>query len=127
MRAPQILPIKAQDFTARATTGADNVLTVKLTGNADLNVKTDLDRFLRDLHSETGETGTQEIRVDVRALEFMNSSCLKGFVNWILSVQEQPPDRQYRITFISNAAMQWQRRSLHALSSFASDLVTVQT
>ena len=36
-------------------------------------------------------------------------------------------DRQYRIRFLSNTEMLWQRRSLHALQCFASHLISVET
>jgi hypothetical protein len=56
----------------------------------------------------------------------MNSSCLKAVVTWIFRVRGEPTDRQYSIVFVTNPQAQWQRRSLHALSCMAADLVSVQ-
>jgi len=45
----------------------------------------------------------------------------------LAQVQELPADKQYRIHFVSNPSMHWQRRSLAALSCFAVNLVTIET
>ncbi|HEX7599311.1 MAG TPA: hypothetical protein VF518_13935, partial [Polyangia bacterium] len=100
---------------------------VTLTGTADLTVKGQLDRFLRSLHAEARRRALVEVGVDVRRLEFMNSSCLKSFVWWIGTVQEQAPEDRYRIVFQSSSTVYWQRRSLNALACLASDIIRVQT
>jgi hypothetical protein len=100
-------------------------LTVILAGNADLNVKADLDRFVAAVHSEAQRSRAKEVLVDLKELEFMNSSCLKSFVWWITRVQELATPYQYKITFVSSPSMYWQRRSLSALAGLASDLVSI--
>ena len=65
--------------------------------------------------------------VDVRELEFMNSSCFKSIVSWLTSIMELPPPEQYKVHFLSNPERLWQRRSLHALRSFALMLVTIES
>ena len=97
-----------------------------LAGTADLNVKTQLDRFIASVHEEALRVSAEEVMVDLRQLEFMNSSCLKTFVWWITVVQDLAPGTGYRITFLSNPSMYWQRRSLHALACLATNLVSVQ-
>jgi hypothetical protein len=114
------------DFTADAQRHARG-LTVVLTGNADLNVKSALDGFISAAHDEARRVRAEEVVVDVRGLEFMNSSCLKSLVWWISNVQDQTPEAQYRIVFLSSPALYWQRRSLNALACLASDLVSVQS
>lgn len=118
-------PVRDLDFTADAIMNARE-LRVCLSGNADLNVKTHLDRFLRDVHDVARGERVEEVSVDVRGLEFMNSSCLKAFVWWINGVQDELPGTQYRIVFLSSPSMYWQRRSLNALACLASDIVSVQ-
>jgi hypothetical protein len=117
--------IREHDFTAEAVEG-ERALTVTIAGNADLNVKTQLDRFLAMVHAEAQRLSLEEVTVDFRGLHFMNSSCLKCLVSWITRIQDSPAPSQYRLTFVSSPAMYWQKRSLHALSCLASDLVTVQ-
>ena len=119
-----IRPVNDQDF--RALVGGEGPsLHVTLVGNADLNVKAELDRFMTAVHDEARSIGAKDVVVDLKELEFMNSSCLKSLVWWISSVNELAADRQYHITFVSSPAMYWQRRSLTALAGLASDLVSI--
>jgi anti-anti-sigma factor len=120
-----IRPVNDNDFSANAG-GAGPELTITLSGNADLNVKVELERFMTAVHEEARRTGTKEVIVDVRDLEFMNSSCLKSFVWWISSVQALAAAHQYKITFVSSPSMYWQRRSLRALAGLAREIVAVE-
>jgi hypothetical protein len=117
--------LKESDFAAQATAG-EGCIEVSLTGTADLTVRTQLDHFLHVVHGEAQRSYAQKVTVDVRRLEFMNSSCLKCFVWWISTVQEQPGDSQYRIVFVSSPKVYWQRRSLNALACLASEIISVQ-
>jgi hypothetical protein len=103
------------------------VLRAELTGTADLVVRDRVEEFLVGLQDEADRHKVQEVVIDLRKLEFMNSSCFKSFVTWINAVQEAPPDRQYRIKLQSSSNMLWQRRSMHALKCFAVDLVDVES
>ena len=118
--------VEAVDFAARAELEGGCAVT-SLTGNADLRVKDRLATFLEEVDQEVDRLQLTEVTVDLRALEFMNSSCFKDFVSWIAAVQARPTERHYSITFRSNPRMHWQRRSLNALCCFASDLVSVQS
>jgi hypothetical protein len=119
--------MKENDFSAEANANAsDRRIQITLSGTADLTVRSQLDRFLRDVHAEAQRSHAEEVTVDVRALEFMNSSCLKCFVWWISTVQEQTADGRYRMVFISSPTVYWQRRSLNALACLANELITVQ-
>jgi hypothetical protein len=117
--------MRENDFTAQATT-TNRRIQVSLTGTADLTVKTQLDHFLHEVHTEAQRCLAEEVTVDVRQLEFMNSSCLKSFVWWISTVQEQTGDGKYRIVFVSSPSMYWQRRSLNALACLANEIISVQ-
>jgi anti-anti-sigma factor len=119
-----IASVSEPEFSADAQ-AAEGVLKLSLSGNADLNVKTMLDQLLATVHAEAQGRGVPEVEVDMRKLEFMNSSCLKCLVAWISRIQDTPPARQYRVNFRSSPALFWQKRSLQALAMLASDLVTV--
>ena len=106
---------------------ADSVLTTRFRGTADYEAKPQLDDYVAALHQEASRLGVSKVVVDIRELEFMNSSSFKVFVTWLSQLQDQPADKQYRIHFLSNPNMHWQRRSLAALSCFATDLVTIET
>jgi hypothetical protein len=103
----------------------DTALVAKLWGTADLRVTDSVEAILNRVHQKAIELGISEVRMDLRELEFMNSSCFKSFVSWISEVSDMPSG-QYRIRFLSNPSILWQRRSLHALSCFAAELITIE-
>lgn len=105
----------------------DQVISTRYTGTADVECKPDLDHFVKALHLAVLQAKVPKVIVDFRELEFMNSSSFKVFVTWLGAVQDLPADQQYRIHFISNPNIHWQRRSLAALSCFAVDLVSIET
>jgi len=125
--ARPVLPtIEDPDFHASVKPSSAGRFRVALAGTADLNVKKQLDAFLSTVHALAVEQELTEVEVDLTALEFMNSSCLKGMVSWIAAVQGTPADRQYRIKFLAKVGSRWQRRSLYALSCVAAHLVSIQ-
>jgi hypothetical protein len=119
------LPVEqAAELRARLTR-EDGALVAKLSGTADLRVTDSVEAILRRVHQTALELSIAEVRMDLRELEFMNSSCFKSFVSWISDVSDLTAG-QYRIRFLSNPSILWQRRSLHALSCFAAELVTIE-
>jgi len=119
------LPVEqAAELRARLTR-EDGGLVAKLWGTADLRVTESVEAILTRVHQQALELGIPEVQMDLRELEFMNSSCFKSFVSWISEVSDLTAG-QYRIRFLSNPSILWQRRSLHALSCFAAELVTIE-
>ena len=120
-----LVPLAAGQLSV-AVSLEGSVLRVLLTGNADMRSALQLQDWLHALHGEALRLTVSETIVDLRTLEFMNSSCFKGFLSWISEVRDGDERRQYRIRFLSDPRMLWQRRSLHALSCFAVDLITIE-
>ena len=119
------LPVEqAAELRARLTR-EDSALVAKLSGTADLRVTDSVEAILTRVHQKALELAIPEVHMDLRELEFMNSSCFKSFVSWISDVSDLTTG-QYRIRFLSNPSILWQRRSLHALSCFAAELVTIE-
>jgi anti-anti-sigma factor len=121
----RIDPVAVAEFRSEAT-HAEGSICVRLRGTADIPARAALDTVLSQLHSESQRLKVAGVVVDLTQLEFMNSSCFKSFVAWIEQVQNLDPTEQYRIQFLSDPNMHWQRRSLKALSCFAADLITVE-
>ena len=118
--------IRESDFSAAASVRGHQ-MEVALSGTADFMMKGHLDRFLRALHAEAQRRALTKVNVDVRRLEFMNSSCLSSFAWWISTVQDQPAEGRYHIVFLSSPTVYWQRRSLNALAGMAGDIISVQS
>jgi len=113
------------DFAANASAD-ERRMHVSLSGTADMTIRNQLDTFLREVHQEARRCQAEEVTVDMRQLEFMNSSCLKCLVWWVSAVHEQPSEGKYRIVFVSSPSVYWQRRSLNALACLAGDIITIQ-
>ena len=122
----QLPKLEVPVLTADASM-TDTVVTARFRGTADVEAKPALDHYVQALHDEAHRLAVSKVVVDFKELEFMNSSSFKVFVTWLSQVQELPADKQYRIHFVSNPSMHWQRRSLAALSCFAVNVVTIET
>jgi hypothetical protein len=118
-----------QEFSATSfstkTTFEPEAGRVQLAGNADMNAVAGLGGYLKALHVEVARQQLKRVVVDIRDLYFMNSSCLKALVTWITTVQAMAPTGRYRIEFISNDKLPWQRRSLDALRNLGAGTVDV--
>jgi hypothetical protein len=102
-------------------------VSVRLVGSAESVAMAPLGHLLGKLHGEAVRLEVRQVTVDLRELEFMNSSCFKAFVSWLGELQDLDATRQYRIRFLSDERKHWQRRSLGALSCFAVDLIEIET
>ena len=120
----EVVSVKGDDFAANAT-HEGTTISAALKGNADYAALDALDMLLNRVHAEAKRLGIKEAEIDLRQLEFMNSSCFKSFVSWITEVQELDVEKQYKVKFLSNPKMHWQKRSLHSLRCFAVELITV--
>ena len=123
------------DLTRLTTTGEtvssrafaiNDRLVLELSGDASLQAVDQIDRLLGELHQLAGRHKLSSVAVDFRKLEFMNSSCFKKFVRWVMLVAEMETD-QYRISLVSDPESFWQRRAMHALQAFAVHLITIES
>ncbi len=84
-----------------------------------------LNPFVDAVHGELAKLGRRRIRVDLRELEFCNSSGFKSFIHWIERIQQSPEPKRYRLRFISTKERKWQRTSLLALSCYGVNIVAI--
>jgi hypothetical protein len=122
--APVVARVVEQGFEATAVRRG-NEISILLKGEADIRAKPHLAGFFRAVHGAALPAG-MKVHVDWRALRFMNSSCFQDFVVWLAEIGKAPADNGYNVTFLADAKQYWQRRSLHALATFAPDRVVVE-
>ena len=120
----EIVSVQGEDCAGAAVLDG-NTVQAWLKGNADYAAVDAIEMLLTRLHAEAHRLGIVEVMVDLRQLEFMNSSCFKSFVSWINDVQQLPEGQRYKVRFRSNPKLHWQKRSLHTLRCFAVELITV--
>lgn len=102
-------------------------IAVTLAGTAEMAAVDPLRTICERLHATALEQRIREVRVDLTNLEFMSSSCFKCLVTWIGEIRDLDPAAQYKLHLRSSAAHLWQRRSLHVLQTFATELVTIES
>lgn len=83
-----------------------------------------LHRFLTLLHGEATSHGLGEVVIEMKDLDFINSSCLKAMVAWVYKVDTE--GRPYKIRLLRDAALHWQRTSLATLQRLAPDVVVIE-
>jgi len=120
----EVVAVSGEDFAATAIYEG-SAITALLQGNADYAALDAVEMLLDRTHAEAKRLGVTEVIVDLKQLEFMNSSCFKCFVSWITEIQELAEPVRYKVRFLSNAQLHWQKRSLHSLRCFAVELITV--
>lgn len=98
--------------------------TIAFAGTGDVAAIGLLSDYLKQVHAEAERLALSEVTCDFRQLSFMNSSCFKAFVVWIDTVKNAA--RSYRIRFLTDPSMHWQRRSLEALRRLATGIVSVE-
>jgi hypothetical protein len=84
-----------------------------------------LNPFVDAVH-ETVKGRAGEVRIDLRELEFCNSSGFKAFVHWIELIHAMPEAERYRMHFLSSPTRKWQKTSLLALSCYGVSTVTLE-
>jgi anti-anti-sigma factor len=123
--SPAVRPIRGAEFNA-ASKREEARLCIALQGHADVGAKTALDGFVAEVDREASSGSVTEVVVDMRSLDFMNSSCLKTLVTWLNNVRQRPESKQYPIRFLRDHNAYWQERSLDALRAFAPGIVKVE-
>jgi len=118
------LSFQNRDFAIESEIGTD-ASRARFTGNADIDAIAPLRDVMTRLHAELVRVSAKEIEIDLRDLEFMNAACMKLFVNWVSEILESPEEQRYRLRFVSNPEVRWQRRSLMALQCFTTDVVVL--
>jgi hypothetical protein len=118
--------ISTDDLVSETELGTSTI-TMRLVGSAETDAKSALDVLLKGIHEAAIAAKVGEVVVDLRELEFMNSSCIKAFVSWIGAIQDGPASSQYQLRILSDSKRRWQDRSLAALACFAADLIHIET
>jgi hypothetical protein len=102
---------------------ADDAMHVVLEGTADMRSVGAMDELVRAAHAQAVAAKVKVVIIDLRALEFMSSSCFIRLVAWLSWIEESP--LRYMMRIRSSRQHHWQKRSLHALRSFADALVVI--
>ncbi len=100
------------------------VVLVRLMGEADAVSLEDFTDLLVRLRGLTRAVDVSEVAIDFRRLEWLTARCIAGLVDWI--AEARASGRGFKIRFVSNPAIRWQRRTLAALQACAPDTIAVE-
>ena len=81
--------------------------------------------FFRSVHDAALQGGLKELSVDVRGLSFVNSSAIRLFIDWAIWVS-QAQSAAYRLRFLRNPSVTWQRVSFPAIAQLAAAHVVLE-
>jgi hypothetical protein len=81
--------------------------------------------FIRAVHEAALADKLSELRVDVSALSFVNSSAIRLFVDWAGWVKSAKSGC-YKLRFATNRHVTWQKTSFMALKSLAEDVMSIE-
>ena len=98
-------------------------LSVKLTGTGDMAAAAPLGSYCKELQGEVKRLSLAAVEFDIRALYFLNSSCLKAFIAFICGLTAQ--GLQCEVRFVTDARLAWQKRSLTALERMSPSTVSI--
>jgi hypothetical protein len=88
---------------------------------ASAMVQNELKHHLAEMHDRILTDGCRVITADVQGLQFVDSSAIRLFVDWISRATYK-----YKIVFLIDPGTTWQRLSFSVLQSMAPDSVEVR-
>jgi hypothetical protein len=99
---------------------------VKLSGTiTQKDPSNDLASFFKALHTAALADNLSEVRADVSALTFVNSSAIRLFVDWATWLKNERGPR-YTLLFVTSRNVTWQKTSFMALMSLAKEVLKIE-
>ena len=116
----ELAPLADKAFTVRVTAGATLVFEgVMAPRDPEAMVFPHFER----VHGRVAGCGA--LTLDVRALKQVNSATLGLFIRWLGWIRAEPESRRYRLEFIADPAVLWQRANLKPLEMIAPETLRV--
>ncbi len=104
-----------------------DVLGLSLSGTAGTPDRYVLGKLLENLLAVGLAEKAREVELDFRKLKFMSSTCFKEIVTHLSRLQGLGRDKGYRLRFITEPSLRWQKASLNALFGFAPDIIQTES
>ena len=82
--------------------------------------------FLDKIHNQLIESNQTILICNMKSLDFINSSGLKCFVNWILNLKKIEKTKQYKIVLLLNPSESWQKKSFSVISLLYKDHIKIE-
>ncbi len=116
MREP-ISPLKAEGLYIIPEIGQDQVMRVVMSGAVEMRDPGDaLNPYWNAIDEQVRERSIKRVELDVRDLNFMNSSGILTLVRWITKLKNAPA---YQLVLEYDRNVTWQRTSIPTLAKLA--------
>lgn len=97
---------------------------VNFVGCLDMQTAPFLKRFLNQLMPEAERGALREFEFNIEQLYLLSSSAISCLASWLKSLKAI--EQACQVTFVTNANLGWQRRSLDPLRRLAERIVRVE-
>jgi hypothetical protein len=118
----RVVPPRLETLRARVAAPSGIVLSGTITSK---DPAAEIGPFLRAVHEAVLADHLPELRVDVSALSFVNSSAIRLFVDWAGWIKASQ-NGSYKLRFATSRQVTWQKTSFLALKALAEDILTVE-
>lgn len=81
--------------------------------------------FFGDVVTQASGSGMSQIKIDIRELKFINSSGVKSFVLFLVKMMGLPENKRFKVDFVHDPGVTWQRAILSPLMVLAPNYVRV--
>ena len=116
-------PLSAEGLSITPQMSGD-VLRVKMTGAVEMRDPGELlNPYWNGLDDAAREKNLKRVEVDLRDVNFMNSSGILTLVRWITRAKAHPPGQAYTLVLQYDRNVTWQRTSIPTLAKLAPKIV----
>jgi len=116
-------PLSAEGLSVIPHASAD-VLRVKMTGAVEMRDPGELlNPYWNGLDEAARAKKLKRVEVDLRDVNFMNSSGILTLVRWITKAKAHAPDQAYTLVLQYDRNVTWQRTSIPTLAKLAPQIV----
>lgn len=100
---------------------------IKLSGTIATRDPTEgLAPFFKTVHKAVVDSKLTQFKIDVSGLTFVNSSAIRLFVDWVTWAKNEV-NTQYKLVFVTDSRVTWQKTSLPVLKSLAPSIVIIES
>jgi hypothetical protein len=116
-------PLSAEGLSITPQPSGD-VLRVKMTGAVEMRDPGELlNPYWTGLDEAARAKNLKRVEVDLRDVNFMNSSGILTLVRWITKAKTHAPDQAYKLVLQYDRNVTWQRTSIPTLAKLAPQIV----
>ena len=109
------------------TTRLDATPELRFAGTIEASIAGRLAALVDQLHAQLQASNATAIAIDLVRLEFMSATGVNVLARWLDAVRALAPAQQYKLRFVTNPALVWQRATVASLQRFAPELVTIES